>query len=146
MVTGQAVQVAGSARAPAVVERRREELGSFLMARRARLSPEDCGIPRGARRRTPGLLYRLAEATPSLSGTARGPVPAEIGEIVRSLDPLPASLANLQVPAMADTRLLVHTPADEQTRARLPLTRRPAHGTPNGNGFRSSRLRPSRGW
>jgi len=36
-------------------ERRREELGSFLKARRARLSPEDCGIPRGARRRTPGL-------------------------------------------------------------------------------------------
>jgi len=148
VVTDQAV--AGVASVPGVavvagaeaVERRREELGSFLKARRARLSPEDCGIPRGARRRTPGLrreevallagvgvtwytwleqgreinvstqvldavartlrldraerehLYRLAEATPTLSGTARGPVPAEIREIIRSLDPLPASLAN----------------------------------------------------
>lgn len=136
MVTDQA------ARAPATVERRREELGSFLKARRARLSPEDYGMPRGARRRTPGLrreevallagvgvtwytwleqgreinvstqvldavastlrldraerehLYRLAEATPSLSGADRGPVPAEIRQIVTALAPLPASLAN----------------------------------------------------
>jgi hypothetical protein len=124
------------------VERRREELGSFLKSRRARLSPEDFGMPRGTRRRTPGLrreevaliagvgvtwytwleqgreinvstqvldavartlrldqaerehLYQLAEATPTLGVGSRGPVPAEIGEIVRSLDPLPASLAN----------------------------------------------------
>ena len=40
---------------PAVFEWRREELGNFLKARRARLSPEDFGMPRGARRRTPGL-------------------------------------------------------------------------------------------
>jgi len=125
-----------------VVERRREELGSFLKSRRARLSPEDFGMPRGARRRTPGLrreevaliagvgvtwytwleqgreinvsaqvldavartlrldhaerehLYQLAEATPTLVGGSRGPVPAEIRQIVHSLDPLPASLAN----------------------------------------------------
>jgi hypothetical protein len=125
-----------------VVERRREELGSFLKSRRARLSPEDFGMPRGARRRTPGLrreevaliagvgvtwytwleqgreinvstqvldavartlrldhaerehLYQLAEATPTLVGGSRGPVPAEIRQIVYSLDPLPASLAN----------------------------------------------------
>jgi transcriptional regulator with XRE-family HTH domain len=36
-------------------ERRREELGNFLKARRARLSPEDFGMPGGPRRRTPGL-------------------------------------------------------------------------------------------
>jgi len=36
-------------------ERRREELGSFLRARRARLSPGDFGMPAGPRRRTPGL-------------------------------------------------------------------------------------------
>jgi transcriptional regulator with XRE-family HTH domain len=40
-------------RAPA--ERRRVELGKFLKARRAELSPEDFGMPGGARRRTPGL-------------------------------------------------------------------------------------------
>ena len=47
-------------RAPAlserpVSERRRAELGTFLRTRRARLSPEDFGMPAGLRRRTPGL-------------------------------------------------------------------------------------------
>ena len=118
------------------------ELGKFLKARRARLSPEDFGMPGGPRRRTPGLrreevallagvgvtwytwleqgreinvstqvldavartlrldraerwhMYRLAEATPLLAGAERGPVPAEVREIVCSLDPLPAALTN----------------------------------------------------
>jgi transcriptional regulator with XRE-family HTH domain len=34
---------------------RRAELGKFLKARRARLRPEDVGLPPGPRRRTPGL-------------------------------------------------------------------------------------------
>ena len=34
---------------------RKAELGSFLKARRARLRPEDVGLPPGPRRRTPGL-------------------------------------------------------------------------------------------
>jgi transcriptional regulator with XRE-family HTH domain len=34
---------------------RRTELGDFLKARRARVSPEDFGMPAGGRRRTPGL-------------------------------------------------------------------------------------------
>jgi len=34
---------------------RRAALGGFLRARRARLSPEDVGLPPGPRRRTPGL-------------------------------------------------------------------------------------------
>src|SRR5271165_538986 len=36
-------------------ERRRAELGQFLKARRGRLTPGDFGMPRGSRRRTPGL-------------------------------------------------------------------------------------------
>ena len=36
-------------------EQRRAELGEFLKARRARLTPDDFGMPRGSRRRTPGL-------------------------------------------------------------------------------------------
>jgi transcriptional regulator with XRE-family HTH domain len=36
-------------------EQRRAELGEFLKARRARLSPGDFGMPTGSRRRTPGL-------------------------------------------------------------------------------------------
>ncbi|WP_199238386.1 helix-turn-helix transcriptional regulator [Kribbella steppae] len=34
---------------------RRAELGEFLKARRARVSPEEVGLPSGGRRRTPGL-------------------------------------------------------------------------------------------
>jgi hypothetical protein len=48
----------GRAQAPASARalcRRREELGKFLRARRARLAPEDFGMPGGSRRRTPGL-------------------------------------------------------------------------------------------
>src|SRR5487761_1158187 len=69
----------------------RAELGRFLKACRAKLKPEDVGLPPGPRRRTPGLrreevallagvsrtlrlgpaerwhLYRLAEATPMRS-------------------------------------------------------------------------------
>jgi len=123
-------------------ERRRAELGEFLKARRAQLSPGDFGMPPGSRRRTPGLrreevallagvgvtwytwleqgrqinastqvldavastlrldraerehLYRLAEATPLRTECSRKAVPGTIREIVRSLDPLPASLLN----------------------------------------------------
>src|SRR6516162_7493747 len=139
---GRLVVTYQSRQGPAVFERRREELGNFLKARRARLTPEDVGMPRGTRRRTPGLrreevallagvgvtwytwleqgreinastqvldavattlrldraerehLYRLAEARPTMAGTIRRPIPEEIGQIVRSLDPLPASLTN----------------------------------------------------
>jgi transcriptional regulator with XRE-family HTH domain len=35
--------------------RRREELATFLRSRRARIRPEDVGLPPGPRRRTPGL-------------------------------------------------------------------------------------------
>src|ERR1700746_124978 len=52
---GRYVVTYQSRQRPAVFERRREELGNFLRARRARLLPEDFGMPRGARRRTPGL-------------------------------------------------------------------------------------------
>ena len=38
-----------------VSERRRVELGKFLRSRRARLQPEDFGMPAGSRRKTPGL-------------------------------------------------------------------------------------------
>jgi len=123
-------------------EQRRAELGEFLKARRARLSPGDFGMPRGSRRRTPGLrreevsllagvgvtwytwleqgrqinastqvldavartlrldrverehLYRLAEATPVRTECVPTTVPGTIREIVQSLEPLPATLIN----------------------------------------------------
>lgn len=36
-------------------DQRLHELGDFLRTRRARLAPEDVGLPRGSRRRAPGL-------------------------------------------------------------------------------------------
>jgi len=36
-------------------DRRLHELGDFMRTRRARLTPEDVGLPRGSRRKTPGL-------------------------------------------------------------------------------------------
>jgi transcriptional regulator with XRE-family HTH domain len=122
--------------------RRRAELGKFLKARRARLTPEDFGMPAGPRRRTPGLrreevallagvgvtwytwleqgrqinasvqvldaiartlrldraerwhLYRLSEAMPTTASTGLCAMPEAIKEIVRSLDPLPAAVMN----------------------------------------------------
>ena len=48
-------------------EQRLQELGDFLRKRRARLAPEDVGLPRGSRRRAPGL--RRAEVA-QLSGVS----------------------------------------------------------------------------
>lgn len=46
---------AGGAPARQAGVRRRAELGEFLKARRAKLTPGDFGMPPGSRRRTPGL-------------------------------------------------------------------------------------------
>jgi transcriptional regulator with XRE-family HTH domain len=123
-------------------ERRRIELGKFLKSRRARLQPEDFGMPAGSRRKTPGLrreelallagvgvtwytwleqgreinastqvldslartlrldraerwhMYVLAEAVPVVVSSGRCSVSEAIAEIVRSLDPLPAVVTN----------------------------------------------------
>src|SRR5260370_10444830 len=42
-------------------DQRLQELGDFLRTRRARLAPQDVGLPRGSRRRAPGL--RRAEVS-----------------------------------------------------------------------------------
>jgi transcriptional regulator with XRE-family HTH domain len=144
VVTTEIASRAGGSRADgARADRsRRAELGSFLKVRRARLRPEDVGLPPGPRRRTPGLrreevallagvgvswytwleqgrpinaswqvldavartlrldgaerwhLYRLAEAMPVRSWAQAAVVPDAVGEVLRSLDPLPAVLIN----------------------------------------------------
>jgi hypothetical protein len=121
---------------------RRAELGEFLKARRARLAPEDVGLPPAPRRRTPGLrreevallaglgvtwytwleqgrpinvssqvldsvartlrldrverehMYRLAEATPLRSWAATTVIPDGVRDVVHGLDPMPAALIN----------------------------------------------------
>ncbi len=121
---------------------RREELGQFLKACRARIGPEEVGLPPGVRRRTSGLrreevallagvgvtwytwleqgrpinasaqvldavartlrmdhperehLYRLAELTPSRLPSSAEVVPESVREVLRALDPLPATVVN----------------------------------------------------
>ena len=48
-------------------EQRRREIAQFLRVRRGRLQPEDVGLPRGRRRRTPGLRR---EEVASLAGVS----------------------------------------------------------------------------
>lgn len=45
----------GHATTPRDDAARRDELAAFLRSRRERITPEQVGLPRGARRRTPGL-------------------------------------------------------------------------------------------
>lgn len=47
--------VAAPAQRAVAQQRRRHELAAFLRGRRARVTPEDVGMPPGLRRRTPGL-------------------------------------------------------------------------------------------
>ncbi|MFH8606239.1 helix-turn-helix transcriptional regulator [Streptomyces sp. NPDC018029] len=46
---------AAASAAPLAADLRRQELAAFLRSRRERVTPEQVGLPRGARRRTPGL-------------------------------------------------------------------------------------------
>lgn len=69
-------------------------LGTFLRSRRARLSPEDAGLPRGDRRRTPGLRREELAAIAGISvdyyirlerGTERHPSSSVIDALARGL-------------------------------------------------------------
>jgi transcriptional regulator with XRE-family HTH domain len=48
---------------------RRQEIRQFLMARRAAISPETAGLPRGLRRRTPGLRREELAALAGIGAT-----------------------------------------------------------------------------
>jgi len=84
------------------VSTHRAELGEFLKARRARVSPEDVGLPAGGRRRTPRPRHVVHPTAGELHFT----------------------VTEFAVPAHPDLILFIETPADEETRSRLPLTRR----------------------
>ncbi|MDQ0683743.1 hypothetical protein QFZ56_002706 [Streptomyces achromogenes] len=53
--TMSAAETMSAAGAAGGSETRRHELAAFLRSRRERITPEQVGLPRGARRRTPGL-------------------------------------------------------------------------------------------
>jgi hypothetical protein len=72
----------------------REQLADFLLRRREALQPEDVGLPRGARRRTPGLRREEVALLASMSTDyltrleqRRGPQPSEsmLAAIARAL-------------------------------------------------------------
>ncbi|WP_217554101.1 helix-turn-helix transcriptional regulator [Streptomyces sp. GbtcB6] len=131
---------------------RRHELAAFLRSRRERITPEEVGLPRGTRRRTPGLrreevaqlsavgvtwytwleqardiqvsvqvldalartlrldgterahLFQLAEAVdPTPAASCTGVTPA-LHEMLRALEPLPASVQNSRYDILAYNR------------------------------------------
>ena len=167
--------------APRAGERRRAELGEFLKARRARLSPGDFGMPPGSRRRTPGLrreevallagvgvtwytwleqgrqinastevldrhigdpdweedIRRLASLSREFAELwarheAADSEPRVLTYLHPSAGTLSFAVSELEVPDMPEARIVVYTPRDDDTRARMPLTRRtvtPAQAT-----------------
>ncbi|MGW7548463.1 helix-turn-helix transcriptional regulator [Streptomyces sp. NPDC054770] len=131
---------------------RRHELAAFLRSRRERITPEEVGLPRGTRRRTPGLrreevaqlsavgvtwytwleqardiqvsvqvldalartlrldgterahLFQLAEAVdPTPAASCTGVTPG-LHEVLRALEPLPASVQNSRYDILAYNR------------------------------------------
>ncbi|WP_369389044.1 helix-turn-helix transcriptional regulator [Streptomyces sp. CG1] len=133
-------------------EIRRHELAAFLRSRRERISPEQVGLPRGARRRTPGLrreevahlsavgvtwytwleqardiqvsvqvldalartlmldaserahLFQLAGATDPTPAASCPSVTPALRELLRKLEPLPASIQNSRYDILAYNR------------------------------------------
>ncbi|OLZ66573.1 DNA-binding protein [Streptomyces sp. IMTB 2501] len=133
-------------------EIRRHELAAFLRSRRERISPEQVGLPRGARRRTPGLrreevaqlsavgvtwytwleqardiqvsvqvldalartlmldaserahLFQLAGATDPTPAASCPSVTPALRELLRGLEPLPASIQNSRYDILAYNR------------------------------------------
>ncbi|MER7187244.1 helix-turn-helix transcriptional regulator [Streptomyces hyaluromycini] len=139
---------------------RRHELAAFLRSRRERITPEEVGLPRGTRRRTPGLrreevaqlsavgvtwytwleqardiqvsvqvldalartlrldgterahLFQLAEAVdPTPAASCTGVTPA-LHEMLRALEPLPASVQNSRYDILAYNRTYAHLMGD----------------------------------
>src|SRR3546814_13911491 len=73
-----------------------QQLAEFLRKRREALQPEDVGLPRGPRRRTPGLRREEVAALAGMSTDylnrleqARGPQPSEqmLTALARALHP-----------------------------------------------------------
>ncbi|MGW7351301.1 helix-turn-helix transcriptional regulator [Streptomyces sp. NPDC054784] len=54
---------------PGGSESRRRELGAFLRSRRERMTPDEAGLPRSARRRTPGLRREELALLAGISAT-----------------------------------------------------------------------------
>ncbi len=55
-------------------QKRRQELADFLRTRRARISPEQMGLPEGGRRRTPGLRREEVAQIAGVSTTLSEPI------------------------------------------------------------------------
>lgn len=101
---------------------RRAELGDFLRAMRARLKPEDVGLPRHGTRRTPGLRRQEVAQLAAVSidwyirveqGRAGTPSAAVLDAIAEALRLSPPERAHLHLLAR-DQQPLPQRPASEQ--------------------------------
>jgi hypothetical protein len=88
---------------PQQQDHRLHELGDFLRTRRARLMPEDVGLPRGSRRKTPGL--RRAEVAQMVDVSVDWYTWLEQG---RSITPSTQVLRRLNEESATATRRLKH--------------------------------------
>jgi transcriptional regulator with XRE-family HTH domain len=107
-------------------EARRRELADFLRTRRAALNPEDVGLPRGGRRRTPGLR-REEVAQIAGVGTTWYTWLEQARDVRASTDVLDALAGALQL-SEAEHRHLIRLGRGEQAES-LPAMREEASPT-----------------
>jgi transcriptional regulator with XRE-family HTH domain len=131
--TAPAPPVGAPPASPAATEaQRRRELADFLRTRRARLQPEDVGLPRAGRRRTPGLRREEVALLAGVGTTWYTWL--EQGRDVRaSLDVLEAIARALRLSPVERTHLVVlgrgEPPPPQRRREHVsPVTRRIVEG------------------
>ncbi|WP_323379261.1 helix-turn-helix transcriptional regulator, partial [Streptomyces durbertensis] len=109
---------------------RNEELGRFLRAMRARLRPDDVGLPAGGRRRTPGLRRQEVAQLAAVSvewyvrleqGRASEPGTAVLDALARALRLSPVERRHLHVVARGEAPVSrpVSRPVSDSLRALL---------------------------
>lgn len=98
-------------------KQRRETLGAFLRARRARLSSEQIGMPRASRKRTPGLRREEVAIVAGVSTTWYTYL--EQGRDIQVSDSILTSLANV-LQLTEDERLYLFTLARQSLPAKSP--------------------------
>ena len=110
------------------VDPRRAELAHFLRAMRARLSPEDVGLPRHGTRRTPGLRRQEVAQLAAVSidwyirveqGRAGTPSATVLDAIAEALRLSPTERAHLHLLARNDELPLPQQPGNEPLPASL---------------------------
>jgi PAS domain-containing protein len=110
--------------------RRQTELAGFLRAMRARVRPEDVGLPAGARRRTPGLRRQEVAQLAAVSvewyirleqGRVGTPGTAVLDGVARALRLSPPEREHLHLIARGEAPVVAHVPAAVSASLRVLL-------------------------